>query len=385
MMSQKPELTDLTICRAAFAAWVFVYHLDLHLHFSAWLGPAAGLVRHGYMGVDGFFILSGLVLMHTHQEFNAPNMDQVDARFRPAPPQAWLRFYGKRLARIYPVHLATLLILLALLALGSALGIAPQSPQRFGLGSFVENLFLVQGWGLDHFGAWNYPAWSVSTEWAGYLLFPLFALLLTYWDRGVSLQLAIVVFPVMGLIYYFAGETLNLAFAAGLWRLIPEFLAGMVMVRIASAAADYDVWRRVFIGGGAALILLGALTVDVATVLGLWMLLFGLYMQYDAQRPPAFGRRPALHFLGLLSYCFYMSFAIAELLTVQLFRHLGWQPTDEKALFALIMTGLTFILAILLRGFVEQPARRAANRWLAEDAPAQAPPPPATEKPQSLF
>ena len=57
-MIMKQEITDLTIARAIFAAWVFIYHVDLYLNFSAWLGPFAGLIRHGYMGVDGFFILS---------------------------------------------------------------------------------------------------------------------------------------------------------------------------------------------------------------------------------------------------------------------------------------------------------------------------------------
>ena len=220
-MSQKPDITDLTICRAAFAAWVFIYHVDLHLHFSKILGPFSALITHGYMGVDGFFILSGLILLHVHREFDAVPKDIQRMKFRWAKRGVLLRFYGKRLARIYPVHLATILILLALSAVGAALGMAPHSPQRFGFTTLMENLFLVQGWGADHFGAWNYPAWSVSSEWAGYLLFPLFALIMTYFIRDVSLQLVIAAFPVMGLIYFFSGATLNLAFVAGLILFFP--------------------------------------------------------------------------------------------------------------------------------------------------------------------
>ena len=92
-----------------------------------------------------------------------------------------------------------------------------------------------------------------------------------------------------------------------------------------------------------------------------------------------------LHFLGLLSYCFYMSFAIAEMLTMRGFQHFGWQPTKEKLLFAAIMTALTFILAIMLRGFVEQPCRRAVNRWLQPVQEAAPPKVRVTETPQSLF
>ncbi|MBU6450091.1 MAG: acyltransferase [Rhodospirillales bacterium] len=383
-MSQKPDITDLTICRAAFAAWVFIYHVDLHLHFSQVLGGLSVLITHGYMGVDGFFILSGLVLLHTHREFDAVEHGPLRTEFRWATQGGVLRFYAKRLVRIYPVHLATIFILLALVGGSVALGMPPHSPQRFGLATLVENLFLVQGWGADHFGAWNYPAWSVSTEWAGYLLFPLFALILTYFIRDVSVQVIIAIFPILGVIYFFSGHSLNLAFGAGLIRFFPEFIAGMAAWRITSSIADYTFARRIFLWIGVMLLLGGAvLGVDLVTVIGLWSLIFAFYLQADSERPPLLGRRPVLHFLGLLSYCFYMSFAIAELLTVRAFQHFGWQPTGQKLIFAAMMTALTFILAILLRGFVEQPCRRAANRWLQV-----APTPlsvPVTEKPQSLF
>lgn len=386
-MSQKPDITDLTICRAAFAAWVFVYHVDLYLNFSAFLGPFAGVIRHGYMGVDGFFILSGLILMHTHREFDVKAMDTPKAKFALPGLASSLRFYGKRLARIYPVHLAALLILLALSFAGDAAGMTAHAVQRFGLDSFIQNLLLVQGWGGDHFGAWNYPSWSVSAEWAGYLLFPLFAVILTYFNNYVSLQVAIIIFPILGFIYVYSGHSLNLTFGSGLLRFFPEFIAGMAAYRVATPVADSNAWRGFFLWGGTSLTVLGAvLGVDLVTVIGLWALIFAFYLQADAQLPPILGRRPMLRFLGLLSYCFYMSFAIAELVTVRAFAHFNIAPKDEKFIFAASMTLLTFILAFLLRGFVEQPCRRAAERWLAPPSPPDDKKKQAvTEIPQSLF
>ena len=292
-MSQKSDITDLTICRAAFAAWVFIYHVNLHLHFAQALGPISAMITHGYMGVDGFFILSGLILLHTHREFDAVPKNMVEAEFHWANKDVVLRFYAKRLARIYPVHLATILLLLALVGGGAAIGMPPHSPQRFGFTTLLENLFLVQGWGADHFGAWNYPAWSVSSEWAGYLLFPFFALTLTYFSRDVSLQVAIAVFPILGVIYFYSGHSLNLAFSTGLLRFFPEFIAGMAACRVAAAAADIAFARQACLWlGGLLLLVGGVLGVDLVTVIGLWALIFTFYLHADAERPSVLGRRP---------------------------------------------------------------------------------------------
>src|ERR1700733_7418162 len=102
-MQASREITDLTVCRALFAAWVFAYHVDLYLGLSHLLGPFAGWLGRGYLGVDGFFLLSGLILARTHREFSP----RAPGRFG---PKAW-RFFSRRLARIYPVHAATLCLL----------------------------------------------------------------------------------------------------------------------------------------------------------------------------------------------------------------------------------------------------------------------------------
>src|SRR5579862_2678762 len=121
-MNTKQELTDLTTCRAVFALWVFIYHVDLHLDFSRFLGPAADLIRHGYLGVDGFFILSGLILARVHPEFIGDlkyyETGRHDPKFRLPSIPTLGRFWGKRLARIYPVHLASIIILAILVGAG---------------------------------------------------------------------------------------------------------------------------------------------------------------------------------------------------------------------------------------------------------------------------
>jgi len=350
-MKPSPEITDLTVCRALFAAWVFIYHVDLHAHFSASLGPAAGLIQHGYLGVDGFFLLSGMILARVHPELAYA-------------PEGAFRFWGKRLARIYPVHLAVIIILAVLFLTGLGLGLAPRDPERFTAVSLVENLLLIQGWGFSNHLAWNYPSWSVSTEWAGYLAFPFLWYFLGRWRPIIPGQILVIFMTLLGLLAYETGTGLNLPYAGALLRFFPEFIIGMTTIRLVPINADYAPCGWLTIMGFTAAAL-GALTgLDFITAFGLWLVLAALTMQADAARPPIFGKAVLLRFVGRLSYAFYMSFGTIELILAQVFRHQGSDPSQQKLLYTVAMTILTFALALILNVFIETPCRRLADRWL---------------------
>jgi peptidoglycan/LPS O-acetylase OafA/YrhL len=355
-MNTRQEITDLTVCRAFFAAWVFAYHVDLYLNFSSFLGPFAGLIGHGYLGVDGFFILSGLILARVHPELAHS-------------PAGAFKFWGKRLARIYPVHLVTIIIFAAIFLGGLAHGITPRDPARFSLSSLVQNLFLVHGWGFSSQGAWNYPSWSISTEWAGYLLFPIFWLIVSYFDSYVAVQFVIVGFALLGLIITRHHNNLNLTFADGLIRFFPEFIMGLSTARFVPSFADFWPLKPLAIIGVVLVPLGAAFGFDLITVAGMWLVLFAFTMQADAERPAFLGRAPLLRWLGVLSYSFYMSFAVAELLLSQWFRHQGWAPASHAVVFAAGMLAITLGLAVLLHTTIEVPCRRYADRWLKQDAP----------------
>jgi peptidoglycan/LPS O-acetylase OafA/YrhL len=352
-IGRRTEITDLTVCRAGFALWVFVYHVDLYVGISAHLGPLGVLIRHGYLGVDGFFVLSGLILGMVH-----PGLAYE--------PEGAVRFWGKRLARVYPVHLATIVVLAVLVVTGTVLGIAPREPERFSLGALAENLFLVQGWGFSNFLSWNYPSWSVSTEWAGYLAFPALWYFVGRWSAIIVAPIMIIAVSSLGVVEYFDGQTLNLTYGGALIRFFPEFIAGMAVARLVPAIADEFPTRAaayIAIGVSVLAIWCGSDTVAVA---GLLALMYALAMQADAERPPVFGNNAVLVLLGRLSYAFYMSFCTAELLVTQAFRHADMDPARQWLIFAGAMTVMTFGYAVILHVLVEVPVRRAADAWLAE-------------------
>jgi len=353
-MDTRQEIIDLTCCRGLFAAWVFLYHVNLHAQFS--LGPFGRLIQRGYLGVDGFFVLSGLILARVHPELSR-SMATAS------------RFWGKRLARVYPVHLAIIILLAMLLLAGLSAGIAPRDPTRFTIGSLIENLLLIQGWGFGDGWSWNYPSWSVSTEWAGYLLFPLLWFGLGFCSAVVVGQIAIICFPVLGLVAYLSGHGLNVSLVDALLRFLPEFVWGMCTARLVPIFAD-SLPTAAFAFVGLLVALGGVLCgLDPLAVVGLWLALGSVTMHADAERPPLFRKLPFLRLFGLLSYSFYMSFGTSELVISQIFRHQSWDPSENKLTYSIAMTLLTFCIAIFMHVLVEKPCRRMADRWLAEPDP----------------
>src|SRR5687768_5126464 len=82
--------------RGVFALMVALVHLSALGHFFAW-----PLVRNAGFGVDFFFVLSGFVLMHAYGGRVGSAAQALD-------------FLWRRVGRLYPLHLATLCVMLAI-------------------------------------------------------------------------------------------------------------------------------------------------------------------------------------------------------------------------------------------------------------------------------
>lgn len=164
------NVDSLTAFRGILALWVTVGHFWNHIVLLVpGLSPANDFLTRGQMAVPGFFILSGWVLARNYSDwFHTPDL----ARAR--------RFWALRLARIYPVHLATIAFL-GVSALVACIGKASHAELRnYALDDLVYNLLLVHAWGPRPEFSWNFPSWSISAEWLAYLLFPLLSSL--FWS-----------------------------------------------------------------------------------------------------------------------------------------------------------------------------------------------------------
>ncbi|MCW2224049.1 peptidoglycan/LPS O-acetylase OafA/YrhL [Bradyrhizobium japonicum] len=154
--------------RGIAAVCVVVHHFvtserftDLFPHKSFLDVP---LFQNGWPFVDLFFVLSGIVI----------TLNYAEKRFRSF---AFREFFVRRLARIYPMHFATLLlyVLFRLIKLGFiAVGVLharTTAIESDTLYSFSINLLLLHALGFANTLSWNAPSWSISAEFYTYILF----------------------------------------------------------------------------------------------------------------------------------------------------------------------------------------------------------------------
>jgi len=123
------------------------------------------LVRSGWMWVDFPFMLSGFILSHVY----ARDFKQVITW------SGYAHYLGARFARIYPLHLFTLLIAFigSVIIVNIAAGLDPFFKAMFDPSTSIASLFLLQGMHLYRIAPLNTPSWSLSTEWWMYMIFPL--------------------------------------------------------------------------------------------------------------------------------------------------------------------------------------------------------------------
>ncbi len=345
-----PRHLDALTGIRGIAAWgVVLYHIRLSL--TAILPPEAiALFAKGYLAVDLFFILSGFVIWYNYA-----------ARIGEGGWGETRLFLWRRFARVWPLHGAILAAFVAFVAVLVATG---RDASGYPLAELPLHLLLVQNWGLTPDLTWNHPAWSISTEFAAYLLFPVLVLA-ARWERVPSWALVALAGLLAGLLHaLFAvrghdglGDDIP---GMGLWRCLAGFALGCLMCQL---------WQR-WAGRPHAAFL--ALLAGIAIALAGW----GLALPETAWVPALFfalllalalGRGPlvsllggrVLTWLGEVSYSTYLAhfflFILWKIAFVDASLQLGWASlAGYLALVLAASAGLYYGL--------EKPAQRWLNR-----------------------
>ena len=300
-----PKIEGLTPLRGLAALWVVLFHADVILfyrQFGALLDrEASGLISHGYLWVDFFFLLSGFVIAHVYgTKLAGPFSAET----------AW-RYLAARFARIYPLHLATLLLLIPLRVMAAAWFPAMQdgSWESFlAWRAIPSNLLLTHAMNQHVYLSWNIVSWSIGAEWWSYVA----ALLLIRPIQGQGLRRAGIVALIAaalltGLVRLTPAHNLDITFDYGFFRCLCEFTLGLALYQAYEAG-----WGRAALQGDAPLALLltgivlslNAKAADL-TLVPLFMLLI-LAAAYNRGRlGKLLASRPLQH-LGAMSYALYM-------------------------------------------------------------------------------
>ena len=338
------------------ALWVILYHLTgPRMMLEGWLHalPAAvqSMVRHGYLAVGAFFVLSGFVLKRS---YGTTRWDRRNL----------IRYGAGRFARIYPTYLLSLLIVSPFIY-GYFFPIGGKAPSLSEEAAAIADYgFVLQGWIASPKVHWNTPAWSLSCEFFFYLCFPLLAFLLrrsSVW-KMLAAALAAMAIPValarFGLPaawkpLYHMGDFLLGTTAAGAY----EAIAGS---RMRLAREGWWLYTPAALIGAGVLACAG-LVETLVTLNGVFRpvnaaLLIGLALGGGLPARALSARIAGS--LGKASYAMYI-------LHVPI---LWWWPYQyglRRGLSALFYLAAVIVASLLVSEFLEDPANRRIRRWVA--------------------
>lgn len=332
--------------RGVAALMVALYHFggnDL-TKSNAW-------VQHAWLFVDFFFVLSGFVLAHTYFFDGSMN---------------FARFIRARLARLYPLMLYTLLVMLVfegLKFLAVRAGILSFESSPFSKNDpqgFILNLLMLTSFGLDEH-TWNVPAWSIAAEfWVNVVVAILFL-----WSGArrsfVLISLTLVVGAALALSTL--TTSLDVTWDFGGVRCLYGFVLGM------TAYAAHRRWPnvpQVDLVQGMALIL------GVVTILffdRFWFvappIVFTLVVWAFSDERGVLARllcRQPFAFLARISYSVYLNHLIVVIVVSKMMTVLFPSAGPGLSLMAIgLYLGIVVGYSTLTFRYIEEPARRALS------------------------
>lgn len=351
---------SLTSLRFVAAAWVVVFHFKEYFKGTAL--DTSPFANYGFLGVDFFFVLSGFVLAHVYwPKLQAGRFD-------------YWNFLVRRIGRVYPLHVLTLVVTLALSIIAAKAGV---SYTEWNLGEWMKlpkgdilrglfvHLTMIHAWGSTKGLLFNLPSWSISAEWFAYLLFPVFALAMRPLLRWpvVLLAVSVVLLLVLntGMLLAAKTELLRATWNFGAVRIVPEFAIGIALHRFGER---YSLGSTGALAGFAVALaaLLMAMWLGAPYVIVVLLLAAIVALCADAERHGGLRamQRPFPVLLGEISYSVYLwHFPLGVLAFDALLAGRGSvSGLVGLALIAAVLAGVTFVSWLSYR-FVEIPARKA--------------------------
>lgn len=368
-MADKAEIRQLTALRGVAAILVVMYHFKKEFGTTINFDSYTQIFESGYLWVDFFFILSGFVM----------GLVYADVLVWPVTTERYREFLTKRLARIYPLHIFTFLLFIPTEA--AKLIVTSNAEPAFSVNSpaaMLSNVLLIQAWHIHASATWNQPAWSISAEWAAYLLNPLLLVpVLRSRPLGAGCLVGALVAGLVSLDVFLGHHSLDFTHDFAVVRCVLSFTLGLLIYRLYSQAG-----RRLTAWIGSELSVIGSV---VAVVLAMhihiadWaiVLLYGWLVAAMAMgegvTTQLLSVRP-LHFLGAISYSIYLDHALVQRVWQFVWYKYASHHFNQAGSIIMLtcLMGSTVVLANLTYRFIEVPGRRRLPRWFGFGAPRKA-------------
>lgn len=199
--------------RGICALFVCILHARIFSHLYD-----LDFIRNSYLFVDFFFVLSGFVICISYKQ-KLQDKTQLT------------NFTIKRIGRIWPLHILTILALVAIeLSKHFILSNTATNSEsiafigRFSIEALFANVFLIHSVGIFDYLTWNNPSWSISVEFFTYLIFASVVFFLK--SKLKELSLIIVIVSLAALVFL-APTNMDVTYDYGLIRCLSGFFVGV--------------------------------------------------------------------------------------------------------------------------------------------------------------
>jgi peptidoglycan/LPS O-acetylase OafA/YrhL len=365
--STSQRFVVLDAWRGLSATLVALFHLQAYSHLYN-----LSLLRHSFLFVDFFFVLSGFVITANY-------------RHRLLSGFPFWEFMLLRFGRLYPLHFAILLAFVGLEllryqfsgAFGGEIGQKFYGPNS--VEAIFTNLLLIQGLHLHDGLTWNMPSWSISVEFYTYAIFAFCLMVFRDWIYSFT-AFVFVAAPIF--LFILVGH-IDAQYDFGLIRCVLGFFVGffcfdvyMIIKRNGKFVGILSATETEIVCAAAVILFVcfcgdGLASLAAPAVFGFAVVAFSFEGGFLSRLLKA---RPFV-VLGALSYSIYMTHML-----VQLGMRYALQITERKTGIVLFSKGtiggemwqgdiaypvcLALIVGVsyLTYKFIEQPGRRSTRK-----------------------
>ena len=231
LKSDSDQMLHLDALRIVGALMIVVFHFNRFINLDGRWQAADDTIKNFSLVVDLFFLISGYVMA-------------VIYTGRLTTVAKYGDFLKKRVARLGPLHWATMLVFVAIAALGWAGILNEHDPSRYDVTCIPQNVLFIHAWGTCKAQTWNFVSWAISAEMGLYIALPLLFRIaaLGRWPTALA------AFGSLALLLWIsrAGETFSQwTYDFGVARAVPGFMLGMLAFQLKDMLAKLPFARFV--------------------------------------------------------------------------------------------------------------------------------------------